>query len=59
MTRVQQLDEDDWDKLKPVLRYLKVTHSLKLTLSVDDMLVVKWEGGACPMPLIRTVKVTQ
>ncbi len=36
-TRVQAPDEDDWGKLKRVLKYLKSTRYLKLTLSVDGM----------------------
>ena len=35
--RVKQPDEDDWGKLKRVLRYLKGMRGLKLTLYVDDM----------------------
>ena len=34
-TRVKQPGEDDWGKLKRVLRYLESTQVLKLTLSVD------------------------
>ena len=41
-TRVKQPNEDDWGKLKRVLRYLKGTGGLKLTLYVDYMSVVKW-----------------
>jgi hypothetical protein len=36
-TRVQAPDEDDWGKLKRVLKYLKGTRYLKLTLSADAM----------------------
>jgi hypothetical protein len=36
-TRVQAPDEDDWGKLKRVLKYLKGTGYLKLTLSADAM----------------------
>ena len=41
-TRGKQPDEDDWGKLKRVLRYLKGTRGLKLALYVDDILAVKW-----------------
>ena len=40
--RVKQLDKDEWGKLKCVLRYIRGTHGLKLNLSVDDILVIKW-----------------
>jgi hypothetical protein len=36
-TQVQALNEDDWEKLKRVLKYLKGTQYLKLTLSADAM----------------------
>ena len=36
-TRVQAPDEDDWGKLKRVLKYLKGTRYLKLILSADAM----------------------
>ena len=41
-TRVKKPDEEYWVKLKAMLKYLKGTQNLKLTLSVDDMSVVKW-----------------
>eukprot|EP00970_Alexandrium_tamarense_P015266 scaffold4923_cov115-Alexandrium_tamarense.AAC.1 len=41
-TRVKQPDEDDWGKLKRVLKYLNGTRHMKLTLSVDKLSVVKW-----------------
>jgi hypothetical protein len=41
-TRVKQPDEDDWGKLKRVLKYLNGTRHMKLTLSADKLLVVKW-----------------
>ena len=34
-TRVKKPDEDDWFKLRRVLKYLKGTISLKLTLTAD------------------------
>ncbi len=37
ITRVQAPDEDDWGKLKRVLKYMKGTQYLKLTLSADAM----------------------
>ena len=39
---MNKLDEDDWGEMKQVLKYLKGTREMKLTLSVDDMTVVKW-----------------
>jgi len=41
-TRVKAPDEDDWGKLRRVMLYLKGTRSLKLTLSADDLSVVRW-----------------
>ena len=41
-TRVKEPDDDDWGKLKRVLRYLSGTRSLPLTMSVDDISEVRW-----------------
>eukprot|EP00804_Cyclotella_cryptica_P008702 CCRYP_018543-RA/>CCRYP_018543-RA protein AED:0.42 eAED:0.42 QI:0/0/0/1/1/1/2/0/192 len=41
-TRVKRPDEDDWGKLKRVLKYLKGTKHMCLTLSVEDMSVICW-----------------
>jgi hypothetical protein len=41
-TRVKNPDEDDWRKLKHVLKYLNGTKYLKLRLSVDDLGLLKW-----------------
>jgi hypothetical protein len=41
-TRVKRPDEDDWGKLKRLLRYLKGTKHLKLTLSVDTLSRIRW-----------------
>jgi hypothetical protein len=42
-TRVQAPDEDDWVKLKQILKYLNGTRHLKLTLCADQMkFVVQW-----------------
>ncbi len=35
-TRVQSPDEDDWEKLKRILKYLNGTRNLKLTLCTDQ-----------------------
>ncbi len=35
-------DEDDWGKLKQVLKYLNGTKHLKLTLSIEDLGLLKW-----------------
>jgi hypothetical protein len=41
-TRVKGPDEDDWGKLKRVLRYLNGTIDMGLTLSVKSMGLVRW-----------------
>ncbi len=41
-TRVKKPDEDDWGKLKRVLKYLKGTKYMKLTLSVSDLNNIRW-----------------
>ena len=41
-TRVKNPDEDDWGKLKWVLKYLNGTKYLKLKLSVDNLGMLKW-----------------
>ncbi len=41
-TRVKSPDEDDWGKLKRVLKYLNRTKYLKLRLTVDSLAVLKW-----------------
>jgi hypothetical protein len=42
-TRVKEPDEDNWGKLKRILRYLNGTRYLKLTLAVDKMqFAVHW-----------------
>jgi hypothetical protein len=41
-TRVKNPDEDDWGKLKRVPKYLNGTKYLKLTLSIDNLGVLKW-----------------
>jgi hypothetical protein len=41
-TRVKKPDEDDWGKLKRVLKYLKGTLYMKLTLEVDSLSILKW-----------------
>jgi hypothetical protein len=35
-TRAQSPDEDDWEKLKQILKYLNGTRNLKLTLCADQ-----------------------
>lgn len=34
--------EDDWGKLKRVLKYLKGTRFMKLKLSVDSLAIIQW-----------------
>ena len=41
-TRVKNPDEDDWGKLKRVLKYLNGTRYLKLRLTVENMGMLKW-----------------
>jgi hypothetical protein len=41
-TRVKSPDEDDWGKLKRVLKYLNGTKYLKLRLSVENVGMLKW-----------------
>ncbi len=41
-TRAKSPDEDDWGKLKCILKYLNGTKYLKLRLTVDDLAVLKW-----------------
>ena len=41
-TRVKSPDEDDWVKLKRILRYLNGTKYLKLSISVIDLGILKW-----------------
>ena len=40
--RVKKPDEDDWGKLKRVLKYLNGTGKLSLTLMADDIGIIKW-----------------
>jgi hypothetical protein len=41
-TRVRSPDEDDWGKLKRILKYLNGTRYLKLRLTVESLGVLKW-----------------
>ncbi len=41
-TRVKSPDEDNWGKLKQVLKYLNGMKYLKVNLSVDDLGLLKW-----------------
>jgi hypothetical protein len=41
-TRVKSPDEDDWGKLNCMLKYLNGTKYLKLRLTVDNLVVLKW-----------------
>ena len=38
-------DEDDWGKLKCILKYLNGTKYLKLRLTVENLAVLKWYCG--------------
>jgi hypothetical protein len=41
-TRVKDLNQADWEKLMRVMKYLNGTRNEYLTLSADDLRVVKW-----------------
>ena len=41
-SRVREPYEDDWGKLKRVLKYLNGTRGAKLTLRADNLHVIKW-----------------
>jgi hypothetical protein len=41
-TRVRSPDEDDWNKLKRVLRYIRCTIHLQLILRADSLTIFKW-----------------
>ena len=41
-TRVKKPDEDDWGKLKRLLKYLLGTKHLRLRLTVEDLGVIRW-----------------
>ena len=41
-TRVKSPDEDNWGKLKRVRKYLNGTRNLKLTLLVDNLVIIRW-----------------
>ncbi len=40
--QVKQPDEDDWEKLKQMLQYLKGTQYMRLTLCADLLSTIKW-----------------
>ena len=39
---VKKPDEDDWGKLRRVLKYLKGTKYMKLTVSINDLTKAQW-----------------
>jgi hypothetical protein len=41
-TRVKSPDEDDWKKLARVIKYLRGTASMPLTLEACNLQVIKW-----------------
>ena len=41
-THAKAPDEDEWGKLRRVLKYLKGTRRLVLTLEADDLTIIKW-----------------
>ena len=45
-TRVRKPDEDDWGKLKRVLKYLKGTRSLPLRLEIEQLTKPMWDVDA-------------
>jgi hypothetical protein len=56
--RVKQPDEDDWGKLKCVLKYLCCTCSLPLTLFADSLTSIVWYTLIPLIRLMTTAKVT-
>ena len=53
----QALDEDNWVKLKQVIKYLKATRGIKLTLSVDDLSILKRRIDTHPMQRANIIRV--
>ena len=41
-TCVKKLDDDNWAKIKFVLKYLKGSWRLKLNLSIGNISIIKW-----------------
>ena len=41
-TSVKKPDQDDWVKLKRVLKYLNGTKHMKLKLTVENLSLIKW-----------------
>jgi hypothetical protein len=41
-TRIKQPDEDDWNNLKRLLKYIRGTIYMPLILSVDSLSIIKW-----------------
>ena len=39
--RVTKADEDDWKKLNRMLQYINATINMKMTLSIDDLIIIK------------------
>ena len=45
-TRVKEPDQDDWQKLLRLMRYLKATQDVVKTLEMDNMGIVQWWADA-------------
>ena len=45
-TRVRSPNEDDWEKIMRMMHYLKNTKNDRLTLEVDESMVVNWHVDA-------------
>ena len=45
-TRVREPNQEDWDKLIRLMKFLNGTQNDVLTLSVEDLRVVKWYVNA-------------
>ena len=45
-TRVKESDEDDWKKLIRLIRYLRLTKNLYLTLEATNLSIVRWWADA-------------
>ena len=45
-SRVSKADEDDWKKLRRLLKYIQQTIDLKLVLRADNLTITKWWADA-------------
>ena len=40
--RAKEPEKYDWGNIKRIMKYIKGTRILKLTLIIDDMSIIKW-----------------